>query len=134
MAEDSPTEQEQAGDLPTAAADLKITTHPARLEIKVRAGRLTAIVPHTEARHLITTAGIAGCVAMSTGGVVWALRSSPALALHAAAYVVLGMLALGLVAVVLIALGGRQRATRTPAPEQDKGEVRSQPKGEALPS
>jgi len=134
MTENSPAAKDAAGDLPTPAADLKISTVPAQLKITAgRARALTAIVPHTEARHLITTSGITGCVAMSTGGVVWVLRSSPALALHAAEYVALAVLALGLVAVALIAVCGHQRRTRTPSSEQDTGGTRPQTKREALP-
>ena len=121
-------------DQPTSAADLKIMTAPAQLKITAgRARGLTAIVPHTEARHLITTCGITGCMGISTGGVVWVVRSSPALALHAAGYVALALLALGLLAVALIAICGRQHRTRTPTLAPKRGKTHSPATGEAPP-
>lgn len=101
-------------DLPTAAAQLKITAE--------RMQGLTAVgtVPPADARYLITTFGITGSVATSIAGADFVLRAGPALATHAAPYIALAELALGFVAAILIAVcgrGHRAQASVTPPAE-----------------
>jgi hypothetical protein len=95
-------------DQPTEAAQLRIKAE--------RMKGLTAetTVPPADARYLITTFGITGTVATSTVGADFIMRAGASLDVHAAPYIALAELALGLVATILIAVCGRghRRAER----------------------
>jgi hypothetical protein len=93
------SDQPGATDLPTAAAVLKITVEP------VRGVSARAAVPPREARYMISTFGIVSVVGMSTGSAVLLSRL--------AADVALAALALGFVAIALIAVCGVCRPAPT---------------------
>jgi hypothetical protein len=90
----SPTAPLPFPEPPTAAARLMIRVGPAHMA--------EGIVPPDQARHLITTFGILGCVFSGVGGAVLTLRIEPILLPLAFA-----QLALALASAVLIALAGR---------------------------
>jgi len=93
---------------PSEAAQLKIKAEPARVKVIARRW-LTAegTVPPADARHLITTFGIVGCVVTGSVGVVLTLRIEPRLT-----SVAFAELAVALVAAILVAICGRsQRET-----------------------
>jgi hypothetical protein len=84
---------------PTAAARLIIKLGPAQLA--------EGTVPPDQARHLITTFGILGCIVSGIGGAVFTVRASP---VHIA--LAFAELALALAGAALIARCGRIPARR----------------------
>lgn len=97
-----------AKERPSEAAQLKIKAEPARVRVIARRW-LTAegTVPPADARHLITTFGIVGCVITGSAGAVLTLRIEPRLT-----SVAFAELAVALVAAILVAICGRsQRET-----------------------
>lgn len=101
-----PTHQPGPDDL-TPAAKLIIKVGPSQLA--------EGTVPPEQARHLITTFGILGCVFSGVGGAVVTLRISASLTTLAFAELVLA-----LVAAVLIAIGSRAAAKKSAGHRRSK--------------
>jgi hypothetical protein len=95
----SPTTAPPLAELPTAAAKLTVKIGPAQLA--------EGTVPPDQARHLLTTFGILGCIFSGIGGAVLTLHVAPTLVALAFAE-----LALALVGAALIAACGHVPASR----------------------
>jgi len=103
-----------ASDLPTAAAQLKISAEP------MKGLSATGTVPEAEARYMIATFGIMWTFTTTTVGVVMTFRYDHLIAV--------AELLLGLATIVFIAIGGRRRGghdhpVAAPVPEETRPEA-----------